>query len=253
MESKLIKNCESINNEKITLFCLPYAGGGASAYNQWMTKMQDRVVVCPIQLPGREERIMEKPYTDMKIMLEDLVPEIENTVKGKYALWGHSMGGKIAYEVEKHMERDGYQALCLFVSGTRVPSIPEPNPIYRLPNVKFKKELERFEGTPREILENHELLDFFLPMLRADFTMNETYYDDTKTILHTPIIASGGNQDKEADDKAIREWEKYTDNEFEYKIYEGGHFYIRDNENEIIKRVISFLMRNENENKTISE
>ena len=187
MESKFIKNYKSISKEKITLFCLPYAGGGASAYNRWMKEMQDTITVCPIQLPGREERIMEKPYSDMKIMLEDLVPEIEHIVDGNYALWGHSMGGKIAYEIEKCMEKDGYRAQCLFISGTRIPSIPEPNPIFQLPDEIFKKELGRFEGTPKEILDNQELLDFFLPMLRADFTMDETYYDDRVTVLHTPI------------------------------------------------------------------
>ena len=79
------------------------------------------------------------------------------------------MGGKIAYELEKYLEKDGYQAQCLFVSGSRIPSIPEPNPIYFLSDETFKRELGRFEGTPKEILENQELLDFFLPMLRADF------------------------------------------------------------------------------------
>lgn len=64
MNLKLIKNTENINKEKITLFCLPFAGGGASAYNQWAKKMQGKVTVCLVQLPGREERIMEKPYID---------------------------------------------------------------------------------------------------------------------------------------------------------------------------------------------
>lgn len=253
MESKFIKNYKSISKEKITLFCLPYAGGGASAYNRWMKEMQDTITVCPIQLPGREERIMEKPYSDMKIMLEDLVPEIEHIVDGNYALWGHSMGGKIAYEIEKCMEKDGYRAQCLFISGTRIPSIPEPNPIFQLPDEIFKKELGRFEGTPKEILDNQELLDFFLPMLRADFTMDETYYDDRVTVLHTPIFTFAGDKDQEADERAIREWEKYTCSVFDYNIYEGGHFFLRDHEDEIIKKVLGYMKGLDNENKAVSE
>ncbi len=175
MNLKLIKNTENINKEKITLFCLPFAGGGASAYNQWAKKMQGKVTVCPVQLPGREEQIMEKPYIDMSVMLDDLEEAVRKVVYGPYALWGHSMGGKIAYELEKRLEAAGYTAKCLFISGSRVPSIPEPNPIYHLPDEEFKRELGRFEGTPKEVLENQELLDFFLPMLRADFTMDETY------------------------------------------------------------------------------
>ncbi len=123
---------------------------------------------------------------------------------GPYALWGHSMGGKIAYELEKRLEAAGYTAKCLFISGSRVPSIPEPNPIYHLPDEEFKRELGRFEGTPKEILENQELLDFFLPMLRADFTMDETYYDKAGIVLHTPIAAFGG--ERTAKRMRVRSW-----------------------------------------------
>lgn len=149
MNLKLIKNTENINKEKITLFCLPFAGGGASAYNQWAKKMQGKVTVCLVQLPGREERIMEKPYIDMPVMLDDLEEAVREVVDGPYALWGHSMGGKIAYELEKRLEAVGYTASCLFISGSRIPSIPEPKPIYHLPDEEFKRELGRFEGTPK--------------------------------------------------------------------------------------------------------
>ena len=139
MNIKMIKNTENISKEKITLFCLPFAGGGASAYNQWAKKMQGKVTVCPVQLPGREEQIMEKPYIDMSVMLDDLEEAVRKVVYGPYALWGHSMGGKIAYELEKRLEAAGYTAKCLFISGSRVPSIPEPNPIYHLPDEEFKR------------------------------------------------------------------------------------------------------------------
>jgi surfactin synthase thioesterase subunit len=251
MDIKLLKNYEQIRPDKITLFCFPFAGGGASIYSRWIKKIQNEIVVYPIQLPGREERVMEKPYTDMKLLLEDLEEEIEDAIQGKYALWGHSMGGKIAYELEKYLEKDGYQAQCLFVSGSKIPSIPEPNPIYFLSDETFKRELGRFEGTPKEILENQELLDFFLPMLRADFTMDETYYDDTVTKLHSPIIAFGGDKDREADEEAIRQWNSYTDNIFGYEIFKGGHFYLWDNEEEIIQQVSECLKRLSSGNQNI--
>ena len=93
MNQRLLKNGENINSQDITLFCFPFAGGGASTYTSWIKKLKDKITVCPIQLPGREERIMEKPYTDMSELLRDLTDEIVIAIKGKYALWGHSMGG----------------------------------------------------------------------------------------------------------------------------------------------------------------
>lgn len=186
MNQRLLKNGENINSQDITLFCFPFAGGGASTYTSWIKKLKDKITVCPIQLPGREERIMEKPYTDMSELLRDLTDEIVIAIKGKYVLWGHSMGGKIAYELEKYLENKGYQAQCIFASGCRIPNIPEPNPIYHLKDEAFKRELERFGGTPKKVLENKELLDFFLPMLRADFTLADTYCDNSMTVLHSP-------------------------------------------------------------------
>lgn len=247
MSQKLLRNCENVNSKTITLFCLPFAGGGASAYQAWMKKMDSDITVCPIQLPGREERVMEKLYTDMRELLEDLKDEMAMVIKGKYAIWGHSMGGKIAYELEKYLENNGYQAQCLFVSGCRIPSIPEPNPIYHLKDEAFKRELERFEGTPKEVLENKELLDFFLPMLRADFTLADTYCDKSMTVLHSPIVAFGGRQDNEAEEEAIKQWGRYTDNIFQYEIFEGGHFYLKEQEDAVIGKLRKYLKRIENE------
>lgn len=148
MNIKLVKNYNQIRPDRATLFCFPFAGGGASAYNSWVQKMKDKVTVCPIQLPGREERIMEKPYNNMTDMLDELEETIWKCIRGPYAFWGHSMGGKIAYELEKRLEKRGKTAQCFLVSGSRIPSIPERNPIYHLPDDEFKKALGRFEGTP---------------------------------------------------------------------------------------------------------
>lgn len=243
MEHKLLKNTQNISEKKLTLICLPFAGGGASAYNQWIKELHEVVTVCPVQLPGREDRIMEKPYTDMNILLRDLGKEMKDTIRGRYVLWGHSMGGKIAYELEKYMEGNGYQAQCLFVSGSRIPSLPETNPIYCLPDESFKRELGRFEGTPKEILNNQELLDFFLPMLRADFTMDETYYSNEKCLLQCPIVAFAGQDDKEASVEEIKKWELYTKRSFEYEIFQGGHFFIREYIEDVIQELLRQLQR----------
>lgn len=248
MNQKLLKNGENINQKNVTLFCLPFAGGGASAYTSWINKLKDKITVCPIQLPGREERIMEKPYNNMTDMLDDLEETIWENIRGPYAFWGHSMGGKIAYELEKRMEKRGKTAQCFLVSGSRIPSIPEPNPIYHLPDDEFKKALGRFEGTPKEILENQELLDFFLPMLRADFTMDETYYDNDLTVLYSPIEAFGGRKDREADEEAMKEWGKYTESAFLCHMFEGGHFYIREQEEAVLSEVRKCLLGVPDEN-----
>lgn len=119
-----------------------------------------------------------------------------------------------------------------------MPHIPEPNPIYHLSDTEFKTELERFEGTPKEVLKNDDLLNFFLPMLRADFTMDETYCVKEPVPLKCPIIAFGGTEDKEAKEEDVKAWNSYTVNGFRHQMFPGGHFYIKDQEVKLIDAII---------------
>lgn len=115
MNMKLIKNTENISKEKITLFCLPFAGGGASAYNQWAKKMQGKVTVCPVQLPGREEQIMEKPYIDMSVMLDDLEEAVRRLCTDRMpygdTVW---VGRSLMSWKNGWRQRDILQNVCLF-------------------------------------------------------------------------------------------------------------------------------------------
>ncbi|QBE95158.1 Linear gramicidin dehydrogenase LgrE [Blautia producta] len=237
----LVKGIDKVRQEDKILLCFPFAGGGASAFYGWNERLPDRVRSCPIQLPGREERIMEKPYVDMENLIDDVVSALY-CVKQELLIFGHSMGAKIAYEVSKRLEKEGKRVEVLMVSGSRAPHIPEPNPIYHLSDEEFKKELGRFEGTPKEILDNQELLDFFLPMLRADFTMDEIYQSKDQAKLHCPIIALGGEADQEADWREIETWGAYTDAGFEYKIFPGGHFFIKTRESEVLSFIRKIIM-----------
>lgn len=242
-DKALIKNVDGISDKSKVLFCLPFAGGGASAFGAWLKEVQDNLVaVCPVQLPGREEKIMDVPYTDMKELIQDLSEQMKPFRDYDIYLFGHSMGAKLAYEMAKNLEKEQIKVRKLIVSGSRVPHIPEPNPICRLPDKEFEEEIARFEGTPKEILENKELLAFFLPMLRADFTMDETYYVDEIRKLNCPIVAFGGIDDQEADEAAISRWTEYTDNDFQYQMFSGNHFFIRDYEEDVlfsVKRAIA--------------
>lgn len=237
----LIKNCENIKVQNPIMFCFPFAGGGAGAYSSWIKHFQESIVVCPIQLPGREEKITEAPYINMKELIEDLVQEINKYNEYKIILFGHSMGAKIAYEVAKRLELRNTPVEQLIISGSRVPHILEPNPIYHLPDEEFKNELGRFDGTPKEILGNKELLNFFLPILRADFTMDETYCISEVVKLSCPILALGGTFDKEANEEAIVKWNEYTKSNFEVSIFEGGHFFIRDKEYEVKNKIFNTI------------
>ena len=240
-ENKMIKNIEAISDKMPIMFCFPYAGGGASVYNKWLKLFENLVTVCPIQLPGREDRISDALYTNMDDFFNDITELIEEVIVGDYYLWGHSMGGRMVYEVEKKLEKSGYIAKGIFVSGSRAPHIIETDPIYHLPDAEFKERLSRFDGTPKEILENQMLFDFFLPLLRADFTMDETYKMINKIKLISPVFGLCGKLDKEANQDEMAAWGDYTENSFNLEMFEGGHFFIKEQEEFVINYIKKVL------------
>lgn len=241
MDLKLVKNYENISKGKTVLFCFPYAGGGASVYRSWIGKFQDRITICPIQLPGREERINEKAYTNMTDLVDEIEYTISNLIQGEYMLWGHSMGAKIIYELEKRFEKRKKIAKCIFVSASRTPNLQEERKIYNLPDESFIKAIGKLGGTPKSILDNKEIMSLFIPMLRADFELDETYYDKKINILHCSIIAFAGEKDEEVKVEEISNWKNYTDKYFNYKIFKGGHFFLHDQEEKIISEIIKYL------------
>jgi surfactin synthase thioesterase subunit len=236
---KLIKNYHSSGSEKI-LFCFPYAGGGASAFREWISGLDGVIDVCPIQLPGREERICEKGYTDMKRLAADLADTIEDIVeKRECYFYGHSMGGKIAYETALELSRRGKKIYHMFISGCEAPHTEISKMLYDLPDDEFCREIMSFEGTPRELCQNKELFQFFLPLLRSDFTLAETYRARKCCPLDCPISVMYGTEDSEAKYEAVREWKPYTNGKFDITSFEGGHFFIKSEMRRIWEKLLS--------------
>lgn len=157
---------ESNSNDKIRIFCFPYAGGGASAYRNWGTYLPDYVGVYPIQIPGRENRITEKALTDMCELTDKIVSAIHPYLDTPYLVFGHSLGAKISYEVCNELREKQDNAPChLIVSGSRAPHIPEPEPLHHLQDVDFIEAMKRYSGMSKEFLENRDLLNLFCRFL----------------------------------------------------------------------------------------
>ncbi|MES5955963.1 thioesterase domain-containing protein [Bacillus fungorum] len=126
-------------------------------------------------MPGRENRIRERPFYEMGKLVEAISETLFPYLQDPFIFFGHSIGARILFETSRHIRRKwNIQPTRLIVSGSRAPHILEPNPLHHLPDDKFIKELHRFSGTPEAILQNRGLMEIFLPTLRADFTIDET-------------------------------------------------------------------------------
>jgi surfactin synthase thioesterase subunit len=137
--------------------------------------MSEGVEVCPVQLPGRENRITEPPFTRLSLLVDAMAKNLDPYFDVPFAFFGHSIGAKIAFELVRDLRRKkGVEPVHLFVSGSRPPHIPEPRPLHLLPEHDFVRELRRFSGTPEAVMQSRDLMEMYLPILRADFSIDET-------------------------------------------------------------------------------
>ncbi|KAB1910363.1 thioesterase II family protein [Micromonospora tulbaghiae] len=214
----------------VRLFCLAHAGGGGSFFRSWRELLTPDVAVVPVILPGRESRSRERPYRRMADLVEALAASLTPHLDRPFALFGHSMGAAVAFETAHLLARgNGPRPRRLFVSGRRPPTMPSRRPdLHRLPDDQFIDAVARMGGTPPELLRRRELLDVFLPRLRADFEVNETYQPGPRTRLSCPVSAFTGDTDPEVDALEMAAWQSVTDGEFVLRVFRGGHFYLVD-------------------------
>lgn len=212
----------------LRLFCFPFAGGGAQSFRTWPDALPNTVEVCPVQLPGRELRIKEPPFSNVVPMLEPLATAIRPSLDKPFAFFGHSMGAIIAFELARKLRRDhNLLPECLIVSARVAPHLPIPRaPIHNLPLAEFLEALKGLKGTPKEVLENQALMDIVTPLLRADLAVHEAYGYLEETRLQCPILAFGGLQDTEASRQAIDAWQEHTTGGFVRRMLPGDHFFI---------------------------
>lgn len=215
---------------RLRLLCLPHAGGTASVYHPWGRLIGDDVEVWAIELPGHGSRFHEPPARSLEQVADTLARELTRAglMQAPFALFGHSMGGILAYEVACRF-RDVPTLRHLFASGCHAPqtTTDEP-PIHTLPPGDFLAALAgRYDGIPRELLAEKELLDLILPALQADMEMVERHRHRPCAPLPVPITALAGTGDARATPEVLAGWQLQTAGPFELLRFPGGHFYLQ--------------------------
>jgi medium-chain acyl-[acyl-carrier-protein] hydrolase len=213
------------DHESLRLWCLPYAGGGAGVFRGWVAAPPGVVVVAS-QLPGREERFGEPAHDTHAPLIDELIGETAQ-IMPPFALFGHSMGALLAFELARRMPAAGPGApVALIVCGHRAPHLPNRYPQLRdLGGDELVEELRRLGGTPAEVFEQSELLELLLPLLRADFAVCESYEIAPGPPLCCPIIAFGGRGDRLVESWELEAWRQHTTGAFALRWLDGDHFF----------------------------
>lgn len=221
------------------LLCIPHAGGSPSFFRSWRAALAPEIAVRPVLLPGRESRMEEKPYRDIASLIGPLCAGLEPYLDQPYALFGHSMGAVIAYEVARRFSGGPMRPpVCLLVSGHRTPGLEATRKqLFGLPDDEFVTEVGRLNGIPPEVLAEPELMRLLLPTMKADFELVDTYQPLPGGILQCPVVAYVGTNDPEVATSQILGWRDLTSGEFAIRVFSGDHFYLKDGRPDVLAAV----------------
>ncbi|WP_242837304.1 thioesterase II family protein [Alkaliphilus transvaalensis] len=221
---------------KLKLFCFPYAGGSSAIYAKWKKHFNDSIELCPVELAGRGKRYNDKFYDDINEVVEDVFKLIKEDIeKGEYSLYGHSYGSLISYELaHKINELQLRKPKHIFYSGNGSPHLKESKMYHTLPDEEFLKKIIELGGTPEELIKEKELLELFLPLLRADFKVNETYqYKERESKLDCDFTVINGKEDQLTLNQ-ITGWSSHTTGKCRFYMMDGGHFFINEKMEDVI-------------------
>ncbi len=227
-----------------TMFCFPFAGGSAQYYWPWNKVLPQWIELCPLQPPGHGERLREPAYNSIYKLAEAAAAAIASRTKRgrKIAIFGHSLGALSAFETCHCLSDMGISIDYLIVSGKAAPHIPwRRKPIHDKTTDVVVQELKHYNGVPLEVINNSELLEVFLPTIRADFQMVETYQCQHASPLDMPTLVCYGMEDVSLWRNDLREWTQHTPPPLDLVSFPGQHFYLTQQRLQVIETIVDRL------------
>jgi surfactin synthase thioesterase subunit len=230
---------------KVRLICFPYSGASASIFYPWAEILPGSIEICSYQYPGHGTRVSESLLSNLDELIVLVTQEIQPYLDKEYGLFGHSLGSLVAFELTRNLIANRLPApKYLFLSGHNAPQIEEDEKnMHMLPDDKFIQRLRELNGTPEEILQNSELLDLLLPIIRADFTMSETYQFYSGDLFDIPIFTFGGLLDKYTHREGLDAWRAQTTALFSLRMFQGDHFFINQSRQQLLQVIAQEINR----------
>ncbi len=227
----------------IKLYMIPFAGGSCYSYRPLEQLLDSAFEPEVLELPGRGKRIAEPFITTVSEAVDDIYKQIDHVNGAEFAFFGHSMGAILSYLVTlKLIEAGKKTPKHLFLAGHRAPNCKQRSVLkHNLPKDEFLTELKKLEGVPLQLLEDPEAMDFFEPVIRADFRVIEGYYQESIIPVPVPVtLFTGLDEDITSEEKY--KWNEFTTKKFIQNEYEGGHFFIYQHKIQIIKTITECLL-----------
>jgi pyochelin biosynthetic protein PchC len=229
---------------RVRLVCLPPAGASAPFFRGWAPLLPPEFELISVQYPGRLDRIHDQAISAMDTMADAVAEVLLPHADQPFALFGHSMGAAVAFEVAKRLSGNPRtRPAALFVSGYPAPARRRRTAFHRSPDSVLIEELNRLGTINETLLEDRDLLAPFLPPLRSDYQIVETYRPAAASPLTVPITALVGDDDDETPEAATQAWQELTEGDFRLEHFPGGHFFLSERPADVVALVASELSK----------
>jgi medium-chain acyl-[acyl-carrier-protein] hydrolase len=243
LNSPWLRRCGGTANPRLRLICLPYAGAGASLFRPWRLPDSLHAEVWAVQPPGREDRWREAPVRRVDLAVRALTDGLRPLLDLPYALFGHSMGALLAFELSRHLRRLGAPPpVRLFVSAFRAPHLPAWRPpLTPLTEPLLLARVAEMVGPSKSAVTDPELLSALVPLMRADFELCETYRYAPEAPLQLPVTCFAATDDSEVRVEEMSAWHRHTTGDCQLYPFTGGHLFLLDHREDVLAHVASDL------------
>jgi medium-chain acyl-[acyl-carrier-protein] hydrolase len=228
----------------VRLFCVHHAGGNALSYRNWQAYFPPDIEVCALELPGHGRRLSEEPFRQLVPLVEAACDELSPFFDRPFAFFGHSMGALISFEFAHLLHvRYGKEPKVLFLAARPAPQFADPDAnAYQFSTPALIDHLHAMDGTPKELLNDPEILEMLLPTLRADYELVQTYRFSERPKLSCAIRVFGGLKDNALPKKVLELWCTATTGGFSVVMFPGDHFFVRHSEGQLLGIISRELM-----------
>ncbi|MFE6226459.1 MULTISPECIES: thioesterase II family protein [unclassified Streptomyces] len=233
---------------RLRLLCLPHAGGGVGVFHAWRAHLPDGIELAPVELPGRGSRIDEPMPATMDALVDALFDGVRGELDVPYALFGHSFGAILGYELTRRIEREAARAGgprtpgALLVSGSRAPHVPlGRGSVASGDDAGLIDWLSGTGGLPPELLEFPEFLRDLLRAVRGDMAFAEAYLAAGPEPVGCPLSAFAGAGDTVSTVAQVEPWERYTTGRHGLRVLPGGHYFPQSHPAETVAAVVAEL------------
>jgi surfactin synthase thioesterase subunit len=229
-----------VADPRLRLFCFPFAGGSGPVFGGWGDRLKPEIEVWAAQPRARGMRFREAPLETVEAMVEEFFAALRPGLDVPFAFYGHSLGGLLAFELTRRLQAEGLpMPKHLFIGASTPPHMGLiHDEIGHLPDGEFVSAIqERYAGIPAAILNDPELMEIFLPALKADYQAFERYGFQATVPVRCPVTVFAGAEDAGAASHLLEEWVRHTAGGFSMETVPGGHFFLTESAELVRQRI----------------